>query len=216
MKKIATYIIAFALIIQTAFAAMQTTPTDIRVFIDGKEMPAVCLYNTMYIAADDLIYFGYNLKYDENIRTLFLNKTGLPSDAEVPKNIVTTLEKTDIRLVINGRAVKTVLYAANGKLYVSAAYLSYERDGNDTEQPEKGNYFGMENYWNGDTRTLEIKSIALPTKEEQIKAFSAQDESMSFLSWTETAHWQGSFFDVVRFAQSGTSHGTYFYTKYIG
>ena len=42
MKKFATYIIAFALIIQTAFAAMQTTPTDIRVFIDGKEMPAVC------------------------------------------------------------------------------------------------------------------------------------------------------------------------------
>ena len=118
MKKLATYIIAFALIIQTAFAAIQTTPTDIRVFIDGKEMPAVCLYNTMYIAADDLIYFGYNLKYDENIRTLFLNKTGLPSDAEVPKNIVTTLEKTDIRLVINGRIAKTVLYAANGKLYM--------------------------------------------------------------------------------------------------
>ncbi len=215
MKKFAAHIIAFTLIIQTAFAAMQTTPTDIRVFIDGKKMPAVCLYNTMYIAADDLIYFGYNLKYDENIRTLFLNKTGLPSDTEVPKNAVASLEKTDINLVINGRAVKTLLCAANGKLYVSAAYLSYERDGYDTAQPEKGNYFGMESYWNGDTRTLDIKSISLPTKEEQIKEFSTQDESTSFLSWTETAHWQGSFFDVVRFAQSGTPHGTYFSTKYF-
>lgn len=211
MKRFSAYIISFALIIQTAFA-VQTQPTDVRVFIDGKEIPAVCLHNTMYIAADDLIYFGYNLKYDEKIRVLFLNKTDLPSNEEVPKSAVTSLEETDIRLVINGRTAETELYAANGKLYVSASYLSYERDGGDLNQPEKGNYFGMEHCWDGEKRVLEISSIKLPAKEEQIAAFIDPTDKFS---WSEIGRWNGTFFDVVKCAQSGTMHGTYTHTKYF-
>lgn len=218
MKKFATHIIALLLILQTAFAAVQSVPTDIGVYIDGKTMPSVCIYNTMFVAADDLIYFGYNLKYDDSIRTLFLNKTGTKNDVEVPVCDVTSLEETDIRLVINGREAKTTLYAANGKLYISANYLSYERDGNDVAQPQKGNYFGMEQRWDESIRALEITSIELPSKEEQIEEFTtgtADDPAYSFLSWSEIGRWSGSFFDIVKCAQGGTTHGTYWYTKYF-
>lgn len=215
MKKIVTYIIALLLIAQTVSATVQPVSTDIGVYIDGKTIPSVCIYNTMFVAADDLVYFGYNLKYDDGIRTLFLNKTGTKNDTEVPVCNVTSLEETDIRLVINGREAKTKLYAANGKLYVSANYLSYERDGNDLSQPEKGNYFGMEQRWDESIRALEITSIELPSKEEQIEEFTADDPAYSFLSWAEIGRWNGSFFDVVKYAQGGTTHGTYCYTKYF-
>lgn len=220
MKKIAAYIIVFILVVQAVFAeTVSPVSTDIRVFIDGKKIPAVCVYNTMYIAADDLIYFGYNLKYDESIRTLFLNKTGMKNDEEVPECSVTNLEKTDINLVINGcKAYGTTLYAANGKLYVSVSYLAYERDGNDVTQPKKGNYFGMEQRWDESIRALEITSAELPSKEEQIEKYvkeTAEDPAYSFLSWSEVWHFKGSSFDVVKCAQGGTPHGTYCYTKYF-
>ncbi len=217
MKKITAYIIAVLMCVQTVFAAsVPSIKTDIRVFTDGKKIPAVCIYNTMFIAADDLIYFGYNLKYDDSIRTLFLNKTGTKNNEEVPESKISHLEETDIKLVVNGLKADTKLYAANGKLYVSANYLSYERDGNDVSQPKKGNYFGLEQRWDPSIRALEITSAEYPPKEEQITAFVSNDDpAYSFLSWSEIGRWKGSFFEVVKCAQGGTPHGTYHHTKYF-
>ena len=83
MKKcIALFLFCF-MITTSAYASdthLIRQPSDIKVFLHGKEIPSCAVNNAMYIAADDFKEYGYAVTYVDEVRTLFVNKTGVPSD----------------------------------------------------------------------------------------------------------------------------------------
>lgn len=91
---------------QTAKAKEITSYTDIRVFINGYEIPAFHYQDNSYILAEDLSNFGFDVTWEENTRELKIVRN-IEKTITALSNADTTrqydIENTDIQTIgING------------------------------------------------------------------------------------------------------------------
>ena len=214
MKKFFAVILSVALMSVNAFAysaGMPVQPTDIRVVMHGKEIPSCCVNNSMYIAAEDLAFYGYSVTYVDSVRTLFVNKTGTPEEAVPELSRVDTPVETDIRVFVNGSEVdKNSVFAMGGKMYVNANAIGRYRDGNNNSDPgNPGHPHMLKNTWDGENRILYVDDAPLTTKEEQKAvwlSFGGKRDEYTFLSFNETEY-KGEGFEIIRLTVGGLPHG---------
>ncbi|MDO5396756.1 MAG: hypothetical protein Q4G33_02400 [bacterium] len=102
--------------------------TDILTQIDGRAIPSYSIDGETLIALEDLEPYGFTLYYNDNIRTVFLTKTGEPSSSFYPYVSRGTVGETagyyydtDITAVVNGQSVTA--YAINGKMVAKVEEL---------------------------------------------------------------------------------------------
>lgn len=95
--------------------------TDILTQVDGIDINGFSLDGKTMIALEDLRDYGFNIYYNNNVRTLFVTKTGTASSSFRPSvkrgtvgSVAGYYYETDIEAVFNGRYIKT--YAIDGKL----------------------------------------------------------------------------------------------------
>lgn len=95
--------------------------TDILTQVDGLDIPSYSIDGQTLIALEDLESYGFTLYYNDNIRTVFLTKTGEPSSSFHPSIARGTVGDTagyyydtDITAVVNGVGVNA--YAIDGKM----------------------------------------------------------------------------------------------------
>ncbi len=231
MKKLISFLVA-AILFYACFTAeaehftempFVTAPTDIRVTLDGREIPSVCAFGEMFICADVLDDFGYTLTYDDSVRALIAVKNSFPKDSvrtrlgsERPQEITFS----DISVVINGNVFYTnteLVYegvipetiVVGGMMYVSANAVS------NTPQQTYCDVLGIE--WDGRARALRLKDEPSGTKVQQEEAFinpSAEDGWVLY-GWQKGETYEGEGFEIIDCYQSGTPHGTYHHYKYI-
>lgn len=212
MKKFTSFILCVILLSFPVCAGGLIQPTDISVELYGKKIPSVCVNNQMYIPADDLCHFGYTVTYIDEIRTLFVNKTGEPDGVVPAENKISKTLGTDIKVFINGKQVeKSATFAANGKMYVSANVIARYSDGNNlSDSAVKGYPHALTKEWSEENRTLSLCDAVMPTKEEQKAlwlSYGGNREEYSFLSFTETEY-KGEGFDVVCLRVGGLPRGS--------
>lgn len=225
MKRFFAICLSLLLTISTVYAApssMPVQPTDIKVFLHGKEIPSCAVNNSMYIAADDLDQYGYSVTYIDSVRTLFVNKAGSPSDIMSEPCKVNKTLPTDIKVILNGEPVDRInsKFAANGKMYINANEISRYRDSfNNADPGEEGYPHLLTAVWNADSRTLLIDDSPLKSKEEQISRFlsygGSREEYSTFLSFTEN-YFRGDDFDIVSLRIGGLPHGSTTRWHYFG
>lgn len=132
MKKLITTLIITLMTIcvmgVTAYAASGDIAgtlytTDILTRVDGMDIPSYCIDGQTLIAVEDLRYFGYNVAYDDSIRTLFAtynNETYKPGMGSVERGIVGgtagNYYETDIKVYVNGNKIPA--YAIDGVMAV--------------------------------------------------------------------------------------------------
>ena len=231
MKKLISFLVA-AILFYTGFTAdaehftempFVTTPTDIRVTLDGREIPSVCAFGEMFICADVLDDFGYTLSYDDSVRALIAVKNALPAgSAQKEFNPERPQEVTfsDISVVINGNVFGTAPELVNegvipetivvgGMMYVSANAVS------NTPQQTYCDVLGIE--WDGWERALRLKDEPSGTKAQQEESFinPVPEEGFELFGWQKGETYEGEGFEIIDCYQSGTPHGTYHHYKYI-
>lgn len=201
-----------------------TTPTDICVMLDGREIPSVCVFNEMFICADILDAFGYTLTYDDSVRALFAVKNSIPNeDVQTELNLRKPQEVTfsDISVVINGNVFYTnpeLVYegvipttvVVGGMMYVSANAVS------NTPPVTYQDVLGIK--WDGQDRVLCLTDEPSGNKKQQEKAFinpPVQEDGAELFGWHEGETFKGEGFEIISCYQSGTPHGAYYYYKYI-
>lgn len=220
MKKIMVLFLCLLLLFTTAYASStsyRAVPTDIRVFLHGKEIPSCAVNNSMYISADDFAEYGYTVTYIDEVRTLFVNKTGMPSDIMPEPCRVKEFAETDIRVLFNGTdIVRNAIYAANGKIYVNTSILAH---GSPFEQWGYPNE--LTSTWDGKNRILYIEDNVLPSKDEQIERFLSYNgnrEEYTFLSFGEE-RFAGDGYEIVKLTVGGLPGGSsteWFYAENSG
>lgn len=96
--------------------------TDILTQVDGLDIQSYAINGQTLIALEDLAPYGFNVYYNDNIRTVFITKCGEPSPDFKPHfergkvgDIAGHYYETDIRAVVNGNYVYDV-YAIDGKM----------------------------------------------------------------------------------------------------
>ena len=231
MKKLISFLLA-AILFYTGFTAdaehsaeipSLTTPTDIRVMLDGREIPSVCVFNEMFICADILDSFGYTLTYDDSVRALIAVKNSFPKDGvQTGLDLRKPQEVTfsDISVVINGNVFYTnpeLVYegvipttvVVGGMMYVSANAVS------NTPQVTYRDVLGIK--WDGQKRVLYLTNEPSGGKEQQEKEFinAVQEDGAELFGWHEGENFKGEGFEIISCYQSGTPHGTYYHYKYI-
>ena len=217
-KKILTLICTFVLICTAVCAApagMHSVPTDIRVTIHGAEIPAVCVNNSMYIAAEDLGFYGYGVAYDNSVRTLFVNKITSAAPTAIkytPSAIKCTLD-TDIKVYLNGEQVdKNATFAYDGKMWLNVTSISRYRDGNNTSDPGTPGYpHLLTSTWDGEKRLIAIDDAPMISAAEQraklLSYGGKREEYSTFLAFTETSY-PGDGFEIVSLRVGGLPHGS--------
>ncbi len=231
MKKLISFLVA-AILFYTCFTAdaehfkgmpVVTAPTDIRVTLDGQEIPSVCAFGEMFICADVLDDFGYTLSYDDSVRALIAVKNALPAgSAQKEFNPERPQEVTfsDISVVINGNVFGTAPELVNegvipetivvgGMMYVSANAVS------NTPAVSYCDVLGIK--WDGRERALRLKDEPSGTKVQQEEAFinPVPENGAELFGWQKGETYEGEGFEIIDCYQSGTPHGTYHHYKYI-
>lgn len=103
--------------------------TDILTVVDGVPIQGYAVEGETMIALEDLRDYGFNIYYNDNVRTLFVTKHGQPTEdfnpqikrGAVGKKVGNYFE-TDIVAYVN--SIKVPTYAIDGKLVVSVEQLS--------------------------------------------------------------------------------------------
>ena len=95
--------------------------TDILTQVDGLDIQSFCIDGETLIALEDLEPYGFTVYYNDNIRTVFITKTGTPNDDFLPSvsrgkvgGTAGYYYETDINAVVNGRIIRA--YAVDGKM----------------------------------------------------------------------------------------------------
>ncbi len=225
MKKIAG-LLCFIMLLCTGVSAapadMNSVPTDIRVIMHGAQIPAACVNNSMYIAAEDLAHYGYAVTYKDEVRTLFVNKVSEntprePLGGNIP--ILSTLE-TDIEVYLNGEQVnKNGTFAYGGKMYLNVSAIARYRDGKNYSDPGDVGYpHLLTSKWDGENRILYVENSPLLPKDEQrakLMSYGGNRQAYStFLSFTETSY-PGEGFEVLQLHVGGLPHGSNDFWYYI-
>lgn len=216
MKKFLSILLCIILTSITAYAApdgMWAQNTDIKVILHGKEIPSCAVNNAMYIAADDMVEYGYAVTYVDEVRTLFVNKVGEPSDIMPESCNVEEAQATDIQVMLNGELINpNSAFAANGKMYICANSIARYRDGNNNSDPGKAGHPHMLTcVWDEENRIYYADDAPISSKEEQIAEFLSyggnRENYSSFLSFTEN-YYRGEDFDIVSLRIGGLPHGS--------
>lgn len=224
MKKFLTVLLCIILITITAYAApdgMWAQPTDIKVILHGKEIPSCAVNNAMYIAADDMVEYGYAVTYIDEVRTLFVNKVGKPSDIMPEPCNVGEAQATDIQVMLNGELIeRNDTFAANGKMYICANAITYYVSGQNVYDTGIPRYrYNLMPEWDGENRIYHVDDAPIPTKEEQIADFLSyrgnRENYSSFLGFTEN-YYRGEDFDIVSLRIGGLPHGSNTFWYYFG
>lgn len=208
MKKIMALLLSSLLLFSSVYASGSTNKaasTDIRVFLHGKEIPSCATNNAMYISADDFAEYGYTVTYIDEVRTLFVNKTGVPSDIMPQPCKVTEFTETDIRVLLNGTdLIRNAIFAANGKIYVNVSIIASGAIEEQWNYPNE-----LTSVWDGENRILYIKDNILPSKDEQIEDFlsyGGRREEYTFLGFTEE-RFPGDECEVIKLRIGGLPSG---------
>ena len=188
--------------------------TDILTQIDGRDIPSYAIDGETLIAVEDLEAYGFNVKYDDSIRTVFVNHTGeCPSDfnPSVPRGKVGGISgyyyESDIRTCVNGRFVEA--YSLNGKMAARVEDL-----GKVTEESKYGvSAYLMTYNWDEGNRLLSLYTAKdkLPDV-ETIKDDYINNDSYLWFFDKEIPTGSGC---VLVGGQSGTPHGTYYNYKFL-
>ncbi len=189
--------------------------TDIKVFFCGKEIPAVSAGNELYIPADDLIHYGFDLFYNNDIRTLFIKYVGENDGQKVGNTPFSSFIGTDIKVFLNGIKFEKV-YVGGNKTYISAnALCSFFGNNNVLAGSGKYGYvYGFKGVWDGKRRAYFITPATFYENiEEHIVQFKSTEEKFG---WKHIADYTGDGFTVVACAQTGTPHGNYITYNYYG
>lgn len=224
MKKIllGMIIAVSAMLVSTAYAANGDIAgtiytTDILTQIDGKNITSYNIDGETLIALEDLEQYGFNVKYDDSIRTVFINDTGKrPSDfnPDIPRGevggIAGNYYESDILACVNGVFIRA--YSLNGKM---AARVE------DLGNIDSDSQYGLSPYLMTYSYDDEKRLLSLNTKRdsmpdtEQIKYDFINRDTNQYFGWfydSEIPTGEGS---VLIGGSSGTTHGTYVYYYYL-
>ena len=221
MRKIALFVSVFAAILMcgTAYAANgdiagEIYTTDILTQIDGKDIPSYAINGETLIALEDLEAYGFNVKYDDSIRTVFVNQTGTcPEDfnPSVPRGKVGGIAgyyyESDIKAYVNGSYVSA--YSLNGKM---AAKVEELGDAGENSTYGISQYLMTYN-WDNDKRLLSLytEKDKLPSV-EKIKDDYKNSDSFGWFFSREIPTESGC---VLVGGNGGTTHGTYMNYKFL-
>ncbi len=188
-------------------ADITTVPTDIKVTLSGREIPAVCGDGQMFIAIEDTPFFGFHVGYDASLKTLHVNyidrvTQGSP-DTQKPAKLV----PSNMPIYINGGHITG--YAGENKMYVSADALG--------KCDKQGYTYGLKTEWDAENRTLAIThSGSFFTPEEAEEKYLEWIDPADKFSWHHGEDITGEGFKIGVCSQSGTPHGSYTYYMYYG
>lgn len=98
--------------------------TDILTQVDGLDIQSYAINGQTLIALEDLAPYGFNVYYNDNIRTVFITKCGEPSPDFKPHfergkvgEVAGHYYETDIKAVVNGESILGgYVYAIDGKM----------------------------------------------------------------------------------------------------
>ncbi len=135
MKKLIALVFGFVFVFSAhAYAkigdiAGNIYSTDILTQVDGVDITGYAVEGETMIALEDLRDYGFNVYYNDNVRSLFVTKTGKASadfNPQIPRGTVGKLVghyyETDIVAYVN--SIKVPTYAIDGKLVVSVEELT--------------------------------------------------------------------------------------------
>lgn len=190
--------------------------TDILTQIDGRNITSYNIDGQTLIALEDLEQYGFNVKYDDSVRAVFINQTD-----ECPPDFNPHIERgsvggiagnyyeSDIKAFVNGQWINA--YSLNGKMAARVEDL-----GNVSEDSKFGTSPYLMSYTYDDSKrllSLYTDKAKAPTFEQIIADFKA-GEYTSFSYSTETFELNGGKILVHR--TGGVPHGPYAEYVYIG
>ncbi|MGN0181303.1 MAG: hypothetical protein ACI4DP_02655 [Candidatus Ornithomonoglobus sp.] len=189
--------------------------TDILTQVDGKDIASYSIDGETMIALEDLEQYGFNVKYDDSVRAVFINQTGeCPSDFEphidrgTPGGRAGYYYESDIRAYVNGQPIEA--YALDGKMAAKVEAL-----GNVTEDCEYGVSCYLMTYSYDDSKrllSLYTGKSKLPSIEKIKTDFENKDDY--FWSYGGEIPIEGG--TILIGGQHGTPHGSYAYYYYLG
>lgn len=192
--------------------------TDILTRIDGKDITSYAIDGETLIAVEDLEAYGFNVKYDDSIRTVFVNHTGeCPPDfnPSVPRGKVGGISgyyyESDIRTCVNGAMVEA--YSLNGKMAVCVEVLGFVGEGENAEYGVSP--FLMTYKWDEENRLLSLytEKDKLPDTEKIKNDYKNGKEYDDWWFFREEIPTESGC--VLVGGQSGTTHGTYLHYKFL-
>ena len=199
--------------------------TDILTQVDGKDITSYSLDGETLIALEDLEQYGFNVKYDDSIRTVFINQTEeCPADfnPSIPRGEVGGTAgyyyESDIQAYVNGDLI--MAYSLDGKMAAKVEDLGRTAGTeNNSRYGVKLGLYGVSEYlmsyeYDDLKRLLSLYTgkSRLPSPEEIKSCFENWDDYFWFYD-SEVKIDGGS---VLIGGQSGTSHGTYLHIAYVG
>ncbi len=221
MKKIVLFLIlifgfSFCASAQVGDVIGDIYSTDILTYVDGHVIPSYSINGEMLIIAEDLSDYGFNVYYNDSIRTLFVNYVAKEplgikgvEKGEVGK-IIGKYYESDIRVIFNGRY--TSAYSLNGQMALKAEELG-KIDAN-------GRYFKydfsdnlMKCVWNEKTRRLDLYTHLWAFYD--VDKFKEEYKTRDDFMWFYDKEIKLSDATLLIGGQSGTTHGTYFDYQYI-
>lgn len=191
--------------------------SDILTVIDGRSIPSYSLDGETLIALEDLESYGFNVKYDDSIRCVFINHTGSPSEEFQPEitrgtvgSIVGHYYKSDILAYVNGVGVRA--YSLNGKMAAKVEDLA---------APNENNYCNSSAYlmtysYNDEKRLLSVYTMrdSYPEPEKIIADLKKEAEADYMRFYGGELEIEGG--KILTSGISGTPHGTYTNYYYLG
>ncbi len=190
--------------------------TDIVTYVDGLAIPSYSINGEMLIIAEDLLDYGFNVYYDDSVRTLFVNYVAKEplgiKGVEKGKvgEIVGKYYESDIRVVFNGR--DTFAYSLNGQMALKAEELG--------KVIGSGIYYKygysenlMKCIWNEKDRKLNLYTHLWAFYD--VDKFKEEYKTKDDFLWFYAKEIKLSDASLLIGGQSGTPHGTYYDYQYI-
>ncbi len=224
MKKLISLFLTLNLIIAMNFTAFATDnigdvlgniySTDILTYVNDTVIPSYSLNGKMLIVAENLMSYGFNVIYNDEIRCLFVTRNGKKENSLCDETRGTVGEitghyyKSDIRVIFNGKFITA--YSLNGKMAIEAESL-----GKVSENEEN---FGLSKYlmtvkWNEDERKLNLYTHT----DEFIDTQKVIEnyKNMNYFGWHYSGEIELAGGKILLGAVWGTSHGNYKYYQYL-
>lgn len=190
--------------------------TDIITYVDGLKIPSYSINGEMLIIAEDLSNYGFNVYYDNSVRTLFVNYVAKePSGIKgVEKGkvgkIVGKYYESDIRVIFNGRVASA--YSLNGQMAIKAEEIGkIDNDGRYFKYGFSDNL--MKCVWNEKERKLNLYTHLWAFYD--VDKFKEEYKTKDDFLWFYDKEIKLSDASLLIGGQSGTPHGTYYDYQYI-
>lgn len=188
--------------------------TDILTYINDTVVPSYSINGKMLIVAEDLMSYGFDVFYNDEIRCLFVTRNGkkenpICSEARGSIGEITgNYYKSDIRVIFNGEFVTS--YSLNGKMAIEAEKLG--------EASESTDNFGLSRYlmnvkWDENERKLNLYTHTNEFSDTK-KALESYKNKDSF-GWHYNGEIELEGGKILLGEVWGTSHGDYKYYQYL-